>query len=101
MNTTLSQAKAANMSPMTGVTPRTGSYVERDIQMRTIIKLNRKKEKKLNLTLKKHYVMYWFEKMHRKMLIHIYQRHNKGKLNKVENSELPPLNNSVTVIPVR
>lgn len=44
-NMTLSQAKAANTYPMTGVMPRTGSYFERDIWMRTKIQRTRKKEK--------------------------------------------------------
>lgn len=39
MNMTLSQGKAENTSPMTGVQPRTDkNYLERDVQMRTKMK---------------------------------------------------------------
>lgn len=46
MNMTLGQAKAENTSPMTSVMPRTDkSYLEREVQMRTKVKPDGKKEK--------------------------------------------------------
>lgn len=46
MNMTLSQGKAENTSPMTGVQPRTDkNYLERDVQMRTKMKQQKEEEK--------------------------------------------------------
>lgn len=46
MNMTLSQGKAENTSPVTGVLPRTDkSYLERDVQMRTKMKQQKEEEK--------------------------------------------------------
>lgn len=73
MNMTLSQAKAENTSPVTGVMPRTEkSYLERDVQMNTKTKLNRKREKNLHQTFKNNKGSTGFKKVHRKMLMHMY-----------------------------
>lgn len=46
MNMTLSQGKAENTCPVTGVLPRTDkSYLERDVQMRTKMKQQKEEEK--------------------------------------------------------